>query len=92
MITLIDHNGELYAPNADIYDDLMRQWYDGRHALLIYEYPDGDHDTISWPDYKPEHLRSALYDAREQGIIPDVNEVQLPDGTVFTIEYTKSAS
>lgn len=63
--------------------------------LLLCVYPAGDCDTIPWPnlfdegDYWNEEkwtqaLTGALYDAREMGYVPDVHEVELPDGTKFT--------
>jgi hypothetical protein len=55
-------------------------------TLLIYYYPSGDVDTIAWPRPNPQHLRSALYDAREQGIIPNVPAVILPSGKEFLID------
>jgi len=55
-------------------------------TLLIYYYPSGDVDTIAWPRPNPKHLRCALYDAREQGIIPNVPAVILPSGEEFLID------
>lgn len=68
----------------------------GKDPVLVVEYPSGEHDTIPWPltpatwPLTPakwvERLRSALFDAREMGLIPDVPSVRLPDGTVFLID------
>jgi hypothetical protein len=45
-----------------------------------------DVDTIAWPDYNPKNLAGALYDAIEEGEIPDIRTVILPDGTEFDID------
>ena len=54
--------------------------------ILIYFHPGGDPDTVSWPNPNAEHLRGALYGARETGFIPDVPIVLLPDGKEFAID------
>ena len=59
---------------------------EGPSSPLLFQHPGGDYDSIKWPDYDPTHLAGALYDAREQGLIPDVSSVILPDGTTFDID------
>lgn len=62
--------------------------------VLLCEHPGGDHDTIVWPAPRGEReranwrlmLRSALYDARECGVIPNIAAVILPDGSEFGID------
>ncbi len=54
---------------------------------LIYDYLNGDVDSILWPEFDREHLSGALYDQREMGNIPiDTKSVILPDGKVFNID------
>lgn len=77
---LIENHTMLYIPDGPV---------------LLCMYGAGDCDTIPWPF--PEGsaywtkekwegcLRSALFDAREMGEIPDEPTVELPDGTIFTI-------
>jgi hypothetical protein len=55
------------------------------HVMLLVEHAGGDNDTIKYLNPNEEHLRSALYNAREQGLIDDAPTVILPDGTEFTI-------
>lgn len=66
-------DGQLCCPDID-------------DSLLIYRYPSGDVDFIQWPNPDVAKLRAALYDARECGLINDVPQVKLPDGTLFDIE------
>lgn len=54
---------------------------------LLYRYPGGDIDVISYPRPNLKHLRSALFDAREMGFIPsNVDSVILPSGKVFPFD------
>lgn len=69
MAKLINRSGDLYL-NDDI---------------LIYRYINGDCDTISWPNPKPHHLASVLFDAFECGDLRS-RTVLLPDGTEFNID------
>ena len=52
---------------------------------LLYRYPGGDIDVISYPRPNKGHLRAALFDAREMGYLPSsVDSVTLPSGKVFS--------
>ena len=51
-----------------------------KQRILLCVYPEGDCDTIKWPNPDMKNLASALFDDRECGFIGDV-EVLLPDGT-----------
>lgn len=68
---LIERRGILCLPNA---------------AALIRHTKHGDCDTLNWPDSTTEHIRAALYDARETGDIGNVPAVTLPDGTTLEID------
>lgn len=89
-VRLIEINGMLHIPNA-AFDPPTREFHrdvlkDTDDALLLYRYPAGDVDTIAWPEPDLEHLRSALFDSREQGHLPgDCRQVELPDGSIVTI-------
>lgn len=86
QIKLIVEGGRLYTAHADIVDKLMKDYYKD-NVILIKQYDAGDYDTIKFPKPNEENLRSALYDARETGVIPgDTTEVELPDGTIFQID------
>lgn len=95
MIQLVVHDKDLHVPFTGIADDLMRQHYAepsgedlpaDRDPILLFEHPGGDHDTVKWPRPNRKHLAGALYDAREQGLIPDNPVVLLPDGKEFNID------
>ena len=91
MTQLLEKDGSLYAPFEAITDAVQRNFCsnngkEGRDPILMLEYPSGDVDTIKWPNFNADNLRSALYDAREMGLIPDEPAVLLPDGTEFEIE------
>jgi hypothetical protein len=58
----------------------------GVEILVCYHLNSSDVDTIAWPDYNPKNLAGALYDAIEEGEIPDIRTVILPDGTEFDID------
>ena len=69
--------------------------------VLLYFYPAGDCDSIPWPLISEfrleiklrEQLASALFDAREMGIIPlFAQSVLLPDGTRFCIDENLNLS
>ncbi len=65
-------------------------------SLLMVRYASGDADRAPWPlvqdsywvgDKGADALRSALYDAREMGLLaPDARAVTLPDGSTFAID------
>ena len=84
MITLLAINGRLHTRQSDIVDALMKKHFTS-DPILVVRYDAGDCDTIRWPNPDEEHLRSALFDDREMGIIPDVRSVLLPDGKEFVI-------
>lgn len=83
---IITDDGILCTAKADIQDPLAAQFY-SHDPVLVVTHQSGERDTIEWPlcDGGAELLRSALYDARERGIIPDVQSVVLPDGVEFWI-------
>lgn len=68
-ITLVEKDGDLYYPGED-------------GAILIYRYPEGDCDAISWPNPDMKNLRGVLFDDRECGRFEDEDIIKLPDGTV----------
>lgn len=102
QVKLIAKYGCLYSLFDAIVDDLVREHFrqcgltnpfkpksergHPDNPILLVEHEGGDHDTIAWPLIKRGHLASALFDARESGIIPDVAEVILPDGGTFDID------
>ncbi len=86
LVKLVSSAGSLYAPNSAIVDDLQRKYAEGQDVILMFEHPGGDVDTVNWPDPNEDHLRGALYDAREMGQIPDCHYVLLPDGKEFQID------
>lgn len=86
---LINDDGLLATAHDLIPDDLKTVFTSpgGPHnALLIFHHPSGDVDTIKYPRPNLKHLRSALYDAREKGFIPNVPAVLLPSGKEFLID------
>lgn len=58
---------------------------EAQRGIIIYRYSSGDCDTIPWPmnGEARYHLRKALYDMRECGMV-DGNVVLLPDDSFFT--------
>lgn len=85
MVRLIDKDGTLYTSEADIVDDLCRSHFKGDGTCILISRIE-DVNTIQWPNPNERELRSALFDAREMGMIPNVRTVQLPDGSEFSIE------
>lgn len=91
-IELIAKGDDLYTKFADISDDLQREyWFSDneklRDPILLYQYPEGDCDTINAEKPNIEHMRSALYDARESGLIPhDTTTAILPGGQSISID------
>jgi hypothetical protein len=96
-VRLFERGGELYIPFECISDPLQREWHadknfpDCRDPLLLLRRTE-DCDTIRWPRPDRGMLAYALYDAREMGLIPDVPEVLLPDGTRFNIDSAVHAA
>jgi hypothetical protein len=84
-IKLIAADGALYTPIEAVNDENVRRIYSS-NPVLLYFHPSGEVDTIRWPKFDEERLRSALYDARETGTIPNCSEVILPNGETFKID------
>ncbi len=84
-VKLVAEDGCLYTPKEAMSKELRDLDFYQDNPILIVHHPEGDHDTIKWPRPNAKHLRSALFDAREQGLIPDVREVLLPNGEMFVI-------
>lgn len=86
---LINDNGLLATAHELIPDD-MKDFFTSssgpENAILIFYHRGGDVDTISYPNPNLNHLRAALYDARESGFIPNVPAVLLPSGKAFLID------
>jgi hypothetical protein len=85
MIQLLHEDGSLVIAKSDIVDELQKKYHDD-NVLLLRRYDAGDCDTINWPNPDTDNLRAALYDAREMGLMPNDNNVMLPDGSVFAID------
>jgi hypothetical protein len=83
-VKLVAKYGCLATPREAIKSEVDRALYD-ENPILVVQHKSGEHDTIRWPRPNAKHLRAALYDAREMGLIPDVSEVTLPNGKMFTI-------
>ena len=85
-VYLVEVHDMLHTKTSDIVDDMCRKHYAGdEHSILLRFFSAGDVTTIAWPDPDLDDLRSALYDARESGMIPFVNTVILPDGQPLSI-------
>jgi len=87
QIRLVVEHGTLHTQHADIVDPLMKEWYSS-DPVILFQYPTGDWDRVPWP-MENEHrkmLASVLYGNREQGVIPHVPSVILPDGSEFFID------
>jgi hypothetical protein len=91
-VQLVASGGRLYASldymkehNPTDYAMYLKMFPDGL-TILTRVYDAGDCDTIRWPNPDLENLRGALFDAREQGFIPDLGVVKLPDGSEFKID------
>lgn len=56
-------------------------------GMIVYQYPEGDADTVSWPltDNDRKLLARALYGEYEMGNLTE-RTVILPDGTDFHID------
>jgi len=91
MIRLIVDHNTLHVRAEDIHNPEVTEWLgEGEPALLHYTNKFGEPFTVTYKDgldAKGEaDLAISLYDARETGTIPDVREVELPDGEVFVID------
>ena len=79
------------APGASVGLPDERQQKNG--FMLIYHYPLGDVDCITWPwvdaaDQLEQggKLAVSLFDAREMGVLPNEESVLLPDGIRFVFD------
>lgn len=81
-------SGALYIPTRYIQDRRIRESYkNDAYAILLLRHLNGDVDTLRWPVFEAQQLRDALYDARENGMIPaDATTATLPDGSELTID------
>lgn len=80
-VTLLDDQGYLCVPASAIDDEMQKEYWGENNIALLYVYPAGDCDAIDTNNPNMEHLRSALYDFREQGLLPPkCSEVVLPGG------------
>lgn len=82
MIQLIAIERDLYYPST-----IAKKWHDeigmeddGKPLMMVHRYPEGDVDSIHWPNPNRKNLSACLFDDRECGLIGD-EEVLLPDGT-----------
>ena len=98
-IRLVAINGDLYFPKGGHFNafeqDQLPQRREETEAILMYQYPAGDYDTLPWPlESKLRspgklrfHLAAALYDEREcNEFFPTDAEIELPDGTLFDFD------
>lgn len=89
LVRLVARDGKLFIPSSAM-DQENRDWFGDEGAILVYCYPEGDVDTISYPlspsgSWRPM-LRSCLLDARECGRLPaDSQAVELPNGERFDL-------
>ena len=78
-ITLQDLDGILAIASKDIADESWTRVYpDG--VVIVYRYPQGDCDTVSWPSPNVDQLIEVLDDHRETGVLLTDDIVLLPDG------------
>lgn len=80
QIQLIADDGDLYVPRSAFHDAALLNHFSGNAILLVQN---EDVQIVKWPNPDLELLTSALYAARETGILPNVSEVLLPDGKQF---------
>lgn len=87
QVTLVVENGKLHTKHSDISNRWMKMFFES-NPLLLRISDEGDCESLRWPvkRSKRQTLATALYDARERGIIPNVPSVILPDGSEFFIE------
>lgn len=88
---LLAINGKLFIPKEAIHDPLMRS-YHTEDTVLLRIYPEGDCDSIAWPEPDKSNLLAALYDAEERGLIPPGCQVQTPDGNIVYPEQKQVAA
>ena len=98
MIKVIEKNGSLYTPYNAIVDEWQRKIhaeYEDKDHMLITRSEWGEPMTPEWKDNKLVDsegylgsyvLAMCLFDARETGALEDIQEVELPDGSIFNIE------
>ena len=94
-VKLKSKDGTLYTPAENVVNPEVTEWLgEGEDPLLMYYSKYGEPDTIYWKDshrwngeLDKAGLAEALFDARETGKIPDVREVELPDGETFVIDF-----
>lgn len=91
-VKLMKVNGCLALPPSPATKAYFAGWAgdEDRPVVLIKRYDEGDCDTI--PNVRSKtnqaNLRSALYDAREMGLLPiDCGYVLLPSGVKFEIDF-----
>lgn len=85
-VHLVEIGGLLHTKTSDIVDDICREHYgQDEHSILMRFFDAGDVTTIAWPNPDFDDLRNALYDARETGMIPNVETVTLPNGRLLFI-------
>ena len=82
FVSLHDYQKDHCPSDFEMYSKMFT---DGL-VILTRTYDGGDCDTIRWPKPNEENLKAALFDAREQGFIPDLPTVILPDGSEFKID------
>ena len=82
----VNEFGHLCTAREDIQDKPLRDVFPG-DPVLVCRYEEGDCDVATWPmtEGMDRILDSALFDAREMGMIPDCNSVLLPDGKEWVI-------
>jgi len=85
MVRLIAIDGTLYTSENDIVDELMKAHYEDDGVCILISHVEGV-NSICWPNPNEQDLRSALFDSREKGLIPNVTKVELPDGSEFKID------
>lgn len=87
-IKLIKRDGVFNIPSSPETKACCDGWFGDDPVILLKRYDAGDCDTIPNVRSKKnrDNLVSALYDAREMGLIPEVSYVLLPDGTKFEID------
>lgn len=73
-IQLVVKDGTLYYPDSVI------DWSGEPGPIVLCVYPEGDCDTIQWPNPNLKNLAAALFDDREMGQFEDGEEIQLPNG------------
>lgn len=84
-VRLVAIGGLLHTKTSDIVDNICREHYgQDEHSILLSFSHEGV-TQIAWPEPDFDDLRNALYDARETGMIPNVQTVTLPNGRLLFI-------